>query len=195
MRRVSTLTRPAKATTANTSGMITAAGADSRWATPCSPCTSPTMNTASSARPSQSTRSVRAVGGGRAQPQRQPRRRHQQQIEPEHRPPSRIMRERAADQRADAEAEHQKAGPGADDPRVIGLGKFVRQRGKRARHREGGADPLQGPRRDHRRPSGASAMTSEASANSAMPAADERAAPNRSAASPPSTMNTADARR
>ena len=44
-------------------------------------------------------------------------------------------------------------------------------------------------------PSGATAISSEASANSAMPIVDDMRAPNRSAASPPRTIKTAAASR
>ncbi len=91
---------------------------------------------------------VDAVGAGgrsaRAQPKRQPRRRHQQQVEPEYRAPSRIMRERAADQRADAEAEHQEAGPGADHPRMFGS-REIHASARRA---------CRAPRRRRRSPAG-----------------------------------------
>ena len=49
---------------------------------------------------------------------------------------------------ADAETEHQKARPCADHPRAILIRNRLGHGGKRARNRERGAEPLQGPGRD-----------------------------------------------
>ena len=99
--------------------------------------------------------------GAGIQPQRQRRRHHRQNVQPEHRSPSRIVRQRPAHERPDAEAQHQESGPGADGARALRFGGGFGHCCQRAGDGEGGTEPLQracaddhgsvGSERDHHR--------------------------------------------
>lgn len=105
------------------------------------------------------------------------------------------MGERAAEQRSDAEAEHQKAGPRGDGGWPSRRRRAGPDRSQGARHGEGGRETLQGPSRQQLVLISAIAMTPEATASSTMPKIDAGTAPNRSAAWPPGTMQTAETTR
>ena len=119
------------------------------------------MNTARRQSPSQSTGLVFRYPGPGIQPQRQRRRRHRHNVQPEHRSPSRIVRQGAAHERPDAEAQHQETGPGADGARALRFGGGFGHCRQRAGNGEGRAEPLQracaddhgsvGSERDHHR--------------------------------------------
>ena len=101
------------------------------------------MKKASRPSPSQSTRLVWRSRGSGMQPERQPRREHDHDVQPEIHAPSGVMGDGAAHQRPNAEAEHQEARPRADRPRALQFRDRLRHRGKRASDRERRADPLQ----------------------------------------------------
>ena len=109
--------------------------------------------------------------------------------------PAGVVGHGPAQQRTDAEAQHQESGPGADRPWALRFGNGLGRRRQHAGNGEGGAQPLQRAGADEHGPSGASAMISEAKANKAIPAAEERRGPNWSAARPPRMMKTAAASR
>ena len=116
----------------------------------CSPKTSDTMNVASKTKPVQSVqpcaghafrgaRGRRACGGQTGNGGR-----HEQDVEPEDHAPAGDVGERAAEQRPDAEAEHQKPGPGADRCSLALRRRAGVDRSQSAGHRE---TPPRGPAR------------------------------------------------
>ena len=102
-----------------------------------------------------------SCSGPGIEPQRQRRRHHRHNVQPEHCSPSRIVRQGAAHERPDAEAQHQESGPGADGPRALRFGGGFGHCRQRAGNGEGRAEPLQracaddhgavGSERDHHR--------------------------------------------
>ncbi len=146
--RDSTLSSRTSAIAASANGTITGSGAVCTCGSACSANTSDTMKVASRAKPIQSARRLCLLCGVRGRRARGHHAgdgdRHEQHVEPEDRAPADEVRERAAEQRPDAEAEHQEAGPGADRGGPA-LGRRAGVDGcERARHRECRCETLQG---------------------------------------------------
>ena len=97
-------------------------------------------------------------------PQHQRRGDQHDDVEPEIGAPSRIVGHDSADQRSNAEAEHQEAGPGTDRLRPLCIGGRLRHRRKGARYGERSAKPLQARAPMTTIPAGATAISNEARA-------------------------------
>jgi hypothetical protein len=76
---------------------------------------------------------------------------HQRHVEPEDDAPAGEVRERAADERSEAEAEHQEAGPGTGRGRPTLRWRAGIHGGQGARHCQRGGEPLQGASGEQRR--------------------------------------------
>ena len=75
-------------------------------------------------------------------PERQGRGKHDQQIQPEIHAPTGVMGDGPAQQRADAEAQHQEAGPGSDCTWAFRFGNGLRRGRQCAGDGEGRTQPL-----------------------------------------------------
>jgi hypothetical protein len=152
--RDSTVSSSTSAAAASASGATTASGAVVTCGSACSVNTSDIIKVASRMKPIQSVRwscaacapAVAAPAGGLAGNGGQ----HQRNVEPEDQPPAGGVGDEAADERPDAEAEHQEARPRGDRPCPALRRRAEVDGGERARHQECRRQALQGaPGKQH----------------------------------------------